>query len=71
MCGLLEGEPQILPHHLRSAGRFHQVQMLGLPEVTIYSNIASDLILHFRADLNKMMMSMSVGPYCDINQVDV
>ena len=22
-----------------------------------------------RADLNKMMMSMSVGPYCDINQV--
>ena len=26
-------------------------------------------MFHCRADLNKMMMSMSVGPYCDINQV--
>ena len=22
----------------------------------------------FRADLNKMLMSMSVGPFCDLNQ---
>ena len=42
MYRVLEGEPEELPHHLRPAGRLHQVQMLGLSEVTtrLIGNVA-------------------------------
>ena len=35
MCGVLERKSEVLPNHLRPAGRLHQVQMLGLSEVRL------------------------------------
>ena len=40
---------------------------------TIYHSFCNIMLVNLyqvyqRADLNKMLMSMSVGPYCDLNQ---
>ena len=34
----------------------------------LVSNVCLSFQVYQRADLNKMLMSMSVGPYCDLNQ---